>query len=182
VSQIVELCNMAINAITDAGGMAVVKHLLGHGRAVSDSHLVLPMVDNSIQELMDSDFAIFKQLSQNPKLEWAMTAHIVFDAIDIQKPVTLSKKAISFIRNEIGFKGTIITDDICMFALHKNIDFGELDYHSLSDITLEKHANLYQRFIDNLVTVTKASFDAGCQYVLHCSGNLQQMQAIYRAI
>lgn len=96
-----------------AGGVVpVVKHLPGHGRAVSDSHKELPRVSVP-RAALDQDFAPFKALNDLPM---GMTAHLLYDALD-DRPATLSPVVMQQIRQEIGFDGLIMTDDISMQAL-----------------------------------------------------------------
>ncbi|WP_375319402.1 glycoside hydrolase family 3 N-terminal domain-containing protein [Candidatus Tisiphia endosymbiont of Oplodontha viridula] len=124
VNQVVELCTKAIEAINSQNGIAIAKHMPGHGRAALDSHTQLPHVTASLAELNDTDFAVFRQLSkifENNKAVWGMVAHIVFDSIDPKLPTSVSSTAIKFIREKIGFKGTLVSDDICMGALHAKI-------------------------------------------------------------
>jgi beta-N-acetylhexosaminidase len=90
------------------------KHLPGHGRAVVDSHLHLPRVTAPLEELDDTDFAPFAALADLPM---AMTAHIVFDAVDPDRPATASPGMITLIRDRIGFDGLLMTDDLSMEAL-----------------------------------------------------------------
>ena len=99
-----------------AGGvLPVVKHLPGHGRAYSDSHLELPVVETALDELARTDFVPFKALRDMP---WGMTAHIRFSALDAENPATISKTIIErTIRREIGFGGLLLSDDLSMQAL-----------------------------------------------------------------
>ena len=99
-----------------AGGvLPIVKHIPGHGRAQVDSHRDLPQVDATREMLIASDFAPFRTLSAMP---WAMTAHIVYTAIDADAPGTFSPAVIDgVIRGHIGFDGVLISDDISMGAL-----------------------------------------------------------------
>ena len=90
-----------------------------------------------------------------------MTAHIIFDALDPELPVTLSAKAIRFIREDIGFKGILMSDDICMKALHANIN-----------------PEVKEEYLANLRSIAKQSLAAGCDIVLHCSGDIEEMQEI----
>lgn len=144
VSTVVTLSNTAIKGLKAAGVEPVIKHLPGHGRANVDSHHELPRVDTSLEELENTDFAVFKQLTH---AKWAMTAHIVYDCLDPDSPVTQSARAINYIRDQIGFKNIIITDDINMKALK-----GELD------------------------EITTKCYDAGCDIILQCSGKMADMQ------
>lgn len=125
----------------------IIKHIPGHGLSKSDSHKKLPIIDQKINYLIKNDFRAFK----NKKSLIAMTGHLLFKNIDNVENVTHSKRIINLIRNKIGFKNIIITDDLSMKAL-KN--------------SLEKNV--------------KKSFIAGCNLVLHCNGNLKQMQIVAR--
>jgi beta-N-acetylhexosaminidase len=128
-----------------AGGvLPVVKHIPGHGRARVDSHHALPVVEASEQELASNDFAPFRTLADMP---WAMTAHIVFAAIDPRHPATLSSHLIErVIRGAIGFDGVLVSDDIGMGALAGAV--GER---------------------------VRGALAAGCDLVLHCNGSLDEM-------
>ncbi len=96
----------------------VIKHIPGHGSAKSDSHLKLPIVNNTLSELKKNDFKCF----QNNDSFFAMTAHILYKKIDPINVSTHSKKIISeIIRKHINFKGLIISDDISMKALKHDI-------------------------------------------------------------
>ena len=131
-----------------AGGvLPIVKHIPGHGRAEVDSHHKLPVVTTSTEQLIATDFFPFKQLCHLPI---AMTAHIVYSAIDASLPATLSAPLIkTWIREKIGFDGFLMTDDLSMHALTG---------------TLKSRA--------------EAAVQAGCDLVLHCNGNLQEMQEV----
>jgi beta-N-acetylhexosaminidase len=134
-----------------AGGvLPVVKHIPGHGRANADSHTKLPVVDTDCASLEQTDFAAFRPLSQLPM---AMTAHVVFTAIDALAPATTSATIISHvIRGFIGFDGLLMSDDVSMGALSGSI--GER---------------------------THAALAAGCDIVLHCNGHLREMQEVATA-
>jgi len=131
-----------------AGGVApVVKHMPGHGRAQVDSHLDLPVVTASREALAARDFLPFAALKDLPM---AMSAHIVFTAIDDQAPATTSPRVVSEImRGEIGFDGLIFSDDTSMKALRGTF--------------AEK---------------TRAIFAAGLDIVLHCNGDLAEAREV----
>jgi beta-N-acetylhexosaminidase len=119
----------------------------GHGRAFADSHHNLPVVEASLEELRAHDFRPFKALSDAPM---AMTAHVVYTAIDRQQPATTSKKVIGeIIRGEIGFDGLLMSDDLSMQALSG-------DYAQRAQAVLA----------------------AGCDVVLHCNGLMEEMRAV----
>ena len=123
----------------------VIKHIPGHGLSRKDTHLNLPYISDNLKYLEKNDFSVFK----NKKSMFAMTAHIVFKALDKNDCVTHSKKSISYIRNKIGFKNLIISDDISMKALK-------------------------YEFSENV----RRAFAAGCNLVLHCSGNMKEMNSL----
>jgi beta-N-acetylhexosaminidase len=131
-----------------AGGvLPVMKHVPGHGRAFSDSHLELPRVDTPLAELRRHDFAPFKALADLPM---AMTAHVVYEAVDPAAPATTSAKVVGeIIRGEIGFDGLLISDDTSMKALSGD-------------------------FPDKAAAILAAGVDI----VLHCSGVMDEMRGI----
>lgn len=137
------------NGLMDADVQPIIKHIPGHGRAMCDSHLELPRVAATLDELA-VDFLPFKRLAHLP---FAMTAHIIYEAIDTKNCATQSKAVIDIIRGEIGFKGMIMTDDLSMKALTGT--FAER---------------------------TKRSLDAGCDLILHCNGDMDEMREIAAAL
>jgi beta-N-acetylhexosaminidase len=144
---VIELGRAAAEGLLAGGILPVMKHIPGHGRATADSHLALPVVDTRLHELQATDFEPFHALRYLPM---AMTAHVVFNAVDPTAPVTVSKKAINeAVRGYIGFDGLLMTDDLSMRALSGT-------------------------FEDR----TRASFDAGCDLALHCNGKMDEMAAI----
>lgn len=147
-AQIVAAMGRAASDGLLAGGvLPVMKHVPGHGRSGSDSHKELPRVDASLEDLRSQDFAPFRALNDLPM---AMTAHVVYSALDAVNPATTSAHIIShIIRQEIGFDGLLMSDDVSMQALTG--DFGSR---------------------------TKAIFAAGCDIALHCNGLVAEMQAI----
>lgn len=132
-----------------AGVLPVVKHIPGHGRALEDSHLALPRVSAALEDLRQLDFAPFLALNDAP---WAMTAHILYDALDPERPATQSPRVIRLIREELGFAGVIVSDDLSMEALGGS--YGERAALSLA---------------------------AGCDLVLHCNGKREEMEAVAEA-
>jgi beta-N-acetylhexosaminidase len=130
-----------------AGGvLPVVKHVPGHGRAAADSHQELPVVSASMPELERSDFAAFRPCADLPA---AMTAHVVYEAIDPDRPASTSSRVIAdVIRGAIGFDGLLMSDDLGMQALS-----------------------------GSMAERTKAVLDAGCDVALVCSGDLADTEA-----
>lgn len=101
---------------TLAGGvLPVIKHVPGHGRAMADSHLALPRIDASAEELIDVDFRPFMALCHAPL---AMTAHVLLTAFDDERPASVSPVIMGeVIRELIGLTGLVMSDDIGMQAL-----------------------------------------------------------------
>lgn len=146
---IVELGRAALQGLHEGGVAGCIKHMPGHGRAEADSHLALPRVKATREEL-ETDIAPFVALAS---AEAAMTAHIVYDAWDPDRPATCSPTVIEdVIRGRIGFQGLLMSDDLDMKALQYAMNGG-----------------LKQR--------TEAALNAGCDVVLQCSGKLEDMQA-----
>jgi beta-N-acetylhexosaminidase len=138
-------------AVTDGleqgGILPVLKHIPGHGRATADTHFRLPEVDTSRTELERTDFAAFQPLADLPM---AMTAHVVFSALDPAQPATTSATIIQqVIRGVIGFQGLLMSDDVSMNALAGSI-----------------------------AERTRAILSAGCDMVLHCNGKLDEMREV----
>lgn len=105
----------ACEGLLAGGVLPVIKHIPGHGRAIADSHLALPVVSTSRAELEVTDFAPFRALADMPM---AMSAHVVYSDIDAGRPATVSPKVVSeVIRDFIGFDGLIMSDDLSMKAL-----------------------------------------------------------------
>jgi len=133
--------------LADGGVLPVLKHIPGHGRANADSHLKLPVVHADRATLEATDFAAFRPLKRLPL---AMTAHVVFTAIDPVRPATTSATMIGeVIRGLIGFDGLLMGDDISMGALSGSI-----------------------------AERARASLAAGCDLVLHCNGKMDEMRAV----
>ncbi len=110
-----KLGKVCIDACLSAGVIPVIKHMPGHGRAMVDSHLSLPVVDATLEELKASDFEPFRLRSDAP---WAMTGHVVYTAVDPDHPATASSMVVKdIIRDYIGFEGLLLTDDLSMEAL-----------------------------------------------------------------
>jgi beta-N-acetylhexosaminidase len=133
-----------------AGITPVLKHMPGHGRALVDSHHALPEVEAPLATLRQTDFVPFCRLADMP---WAMTSHVLYKAIDPERPATTSPLVINdIIRGEIGFKGVLVSDDLSMEALR-----------------------------GDLADRTKRARTAGCDLALHCNGRLDEMRAVAAA-
>jgi beta-N-acetylhexosaminidase len=114
-AQVIALAKAVAEGLMAGGVLPVIKHIPGHGRAMADSHLALPVVTESRAELSATDFAPFKALARMPA---AMTAHVVFRSIDPDEPASTSAIVTrEIIRGEIGFDGLLMSDDLSMKAL-----------------------------------------------------------------
>jgi beta-N-acetylhexosaminidase len=148
-AKVAAIARAVTEGLEEGGVLPVLKHIPGHGRATADTHFSLPVVDTSREELEQSDFAPFRALADLPM---AMTAHVVFSALDPAQPATTSATIIDeVIRGLIGFQGLLMSDDVSMNALAG----------SISDRT-------------------RALLAAGCDMVLHCNGKLEEMHEVAR--
>lgn len=144
--QVAILARAMCEGLLDGGVIPVIKHIPGHGRAKADSHEALPVVDTDLATLEATDFKVFTLLQDAP---WAMTAHILYTALDKLSPATHSKTIIHYIRETIGFNGVLVSDDLSMKALKGS--FAER---------------------------TNKVLEAGCDLVLHCNGDMVEMEEI----
>lgn len=147
--KVATIARAVTEGLEEGGILPILKHIPGHGRATADSHHKLPVVDTSETELAKTDFAPFRALADLPM---AMTAHVVFSALDPLQPATTSATIIQqVIRGHIGFQGLLMSDDVSMNALQGTI-----------------------------ADRTRALLAAGCDMVLHCNGALDEMQQVAR--
>jgi beta-N-acetylhexosaminidase len=143
--KVAAIARAVTEGLEQGGILPVLKHIPGHGRATADTHFRLPQVDTPQAELEQTDFAAFQPLADLPM---AMTAHVVFSALDPAHPATTSATIIEqVIRGVIGFQGLLMSDDVSMNALSGTI-----------------------------AERTRASLAAGCDMVLHCNGKLDEMR------
>jgi beta-N-acetylhexosaminidase len=146
-AKVAAIARAVAHGLEQGGILPVLKHIPGHGRATADTHFKLPQVDTPKTELERTDFAAFQPLADLPM---AMTAHVVFSALDPAHPATTSATIIrQVIRGVIGFQGLLMSDDVSMNALAGSI-----------------------------AERTQAIFAAGCDMVLHCNGKLDEMRAV----
>ncbi len=137
----------AADGLKAGGVLPVMKHIPGHGRGLADSHHDLPVVTASRAELEAHDFMPFRALKDELM---AMSAHIVFTAIDPDQPATTSSRVIEdVIRGHIGFDGLLMSDDTSMNALKGTI------------------AERARRIAGG-----------GCDIILHCNGVMEEMRAV----
>jgi len=147
--KVAAIARAVTEGLEQGGVLPVLKHIPGHGRATADSHFRLPTIDTAKSELERTDFAAFQPLADLPM---AMTAHVVFSALDPVHPATTSATIISeVIRGVIGFQGLLMSDDVSMNALAGSI-----------------------------AERTRAIVNAGCDVVLHCNGKLEEMREVAR--
>jgi beta-N-acetylhexosaminidase len=147
--KVAAIARAVTEGLEQGGVLPVLKHIPGHGRATADTHFRLPVVDTPRAELERTDFAAFQPLADLPM---AMTAHVVFSALDPAHPATTSATMINqVIRSVIGFQGLLMSDDVSMNALAGSI-----------------------------AERTQAIFAAGCDMVLHCNGKLDEMREVAR--
>jgi beta-N-acetylhexosaminidase len=145
--KVAAIARAVTEGLEQGGVLPVLKHVPGHGRATADTHFKLPEVDTPKAELERTDFAAFQPLADLPM---AMTAHVVFSALDPAHPATTSATIIEqVIRGVIGFQGLLMSDDVSMNALAGSI-----------------------------AERTRAIFAAGCDMVLHCNGKLDEMREV----
>jgi beta-N-acetylhexosaminidase len=148
--KVAALAGAFAEGLADGAGLPVLKHIPGHGRATADSHQKLPVVTADRSTLEATDFAAFRPLAGLPL---AMTAHVVFAAIDAVAPATTSAAIVrDVIRGSIGYRGLLMSDDISMGALNGSL--GER---------------------------TRAAISAGCDMVLHCNGDMDEMLTVAAA-
>jgi len=148
-AKVAAIARAVTEGLAQGGILPVLKHIPGHGRATADTHFRLPEVETSRAELERTDFAAFQPLADLPM---AMTAHVVFSALDPAHPATTSATIIEqVIRGVIGFQGLLMSDDVSMNALSGSI-----------------------------AERTRAILAAGCDMVLHCNGELDEMREVVR--
>ena len=146
-AKVAAIARAVTEGLQQGGVLPVLKHIPGHGRATADTHFGLPVVDTPKSELERTDFAAFQPLADLPM---AMTAHVVFSALDPAQPATTSATIIEqVIRRVIGFQGLLMSDDVSMNALAGSI-----------------------------AERTRAIVGAGCDMVLHCNGKLDEMREV----
>ncbi len=147
----------SLDGLHQGGICGVIKHVPGHGRAGADSHLELPSVASSRDELAQ-DFAPFRALADAPM---AMTAHVVYTAIDAENCATHSPVVIDeIIRRDIGFQGLLMSDDLGMKALASGDNDVRRDF----------------------ATRAARSIAAGCDIALHCSGDMTEMEGVAQGL
>ena len=143
---VISRAGAVLEGTTAGGALPVIKHIPGHGRAAVDSHDELPVVSTPLADLQATDFATFRAFADQPL---GMTAHVVFEAVDPDACATLSPACIAMIRDEIGFQGLLMTDDLSMKALR-----------------------------GTTAARASGALAAGCDMILHCNGDRVEMAAV----
>jgi beta-N-acetylhexosaminidase len=147
---VIALARAQVAGLTEGGVLPVMKHIPGHGRSTVDSHHHLPIVQAKRLELEQVDFPPFVAFADLPM---AMTAHVIYEALDANSPATLSRRVIrDVIRKLMNFQGLLMTDDLSMNALGGSL--------------AEKSSRAY---------------DAGCDMLLHCNGIMEEMEEVAAA-
>ena len=146
LDQVVKIGRAVVDGHEKGGVFPVIKHIPGHGLAQMDSHLNLPRIDVSAETLDAIDFAAFRPFAD---VAMGMTAHLVYSAFGETGPATTSPSMIRRIRDDLGFAGLLMTDDIGMQALSGTVP--------------ERGA---------------ASMAAGCDVILQCNGDLAERIAL----
>jgi beta-N-acetylhexosaminidase len=140
--EIVSSFGMAFyQGMADSGVTAVGKHYPGHGSTLVDSHVALPVLDKNVEELYKLELIPFVRAVE-ANIPVIMTAHLLVSGVD-DKPATMSKKLIDILRNDIGFDGVIISDDLEMGALTENYSWPEIVIGTFSagvDLLLISHS------------------------------------------
>ena len=145
VSTVSKMGDLCIELFKENSIGTVIKHIPGHGLAKVDSHNFTPIVNKSIKHLKKYDFSTFKKKN----CFFAMTGHVIYKNLDQLNTATHSKKVIRYIRNYIGFKNILISDDLSMKSLKYNMKNN-----------------------------TIKAFEAGCNLALHCNGKLNEMKIV----
>ncbi len=150
-TMVAEMGQAAADGLKAGGMLPVMKHMPGHGRGMVDSHHELPVVDVPLDELDAHDFVPFRALNRELM---AMSAHLVFNAVDRERPATTSPKVIEeIIRGRIGFDGLLMSDDSSMNALNGTLG--------------QRAANIVA---------------GGCDIVLHCNGVMGEMLEVVKEV
>ncbi len=149
--RVAELAGAMALGLAETGVMPVMKHMPGHGRAGADSHHHLPVVLASRAALLAEDGVPFRALSGIVRC--GMTAHVLYPALDDALPATISPKVVGFIREMLGFRGLLLTDDLGMAAL--------------GGTPVER---------------AQAALAAGCDVALYCAGTLESARALLSAV
>lgn len=130
--KIVETMGIAtMKGLKDGNVIPVIKHFPGHGDTEVDSHIGLPVVEKSIDQLYDFELVPFKKAIESGA-DAVMVSHILMKQIDDKNPATLSYNLITrILRNDMEFSNVIITDDMCMKAITNRLSVEEASIKSI---------------------------------------------------
>mgnify|MGYP002551796138 FL=1 len=152
---VAEYMEEAVKGYHEAGLMTSVKHFPGHGDTAVDSHVGLPIVDFDKERLDKIELIPFKKVVDF-NLPGIMASHVLYTKYDDKYPTTLSKKVITgLLREEMGFKGLVVTDSLTMSAVFDNFSLEEIVYNG---------------------------FNSGCDILLLCGARNVQMQKEFAEI
>lgn len=133
-----------MKGIQSKGIIPVIKHFPGHGDTDVDSHLGLPVVHNSLESIREMELVPFQKAIDH-QADMTMVAHILLPEIDNEDPASLSKNVVTtMLREELGFNGVAITDDMTMGAILENYDIGDATVKAVqagNDIVLVCHGD-----------------------------------------
>lgn len=156
--EVARLGRVLVEALQDAGVAACGKHFPGHGDTSVDSHHDLPVVDHPPDRLRAVEFAPFRAAVE-AGVAFIMTAHVLVPSLDVDQPATLSPVTLRLLREELGFDGVILSDDLEMKAVSARLPVPE---------------------------AAVAAIAAGCDAVLVCSGDIdlqgRTLEALVRAV
>lgn len=150
VDTVVKMANSEIKGFEENNIIAVPKHFPGHGDTEVDSHVGLPIVNKSLDELKAFELKPFESAINNG-IEAIMVSHIILSKIDKENPATLSKDVINILKDDLTFDGVIVSDDMTMGAITSNY---------------------------NLPDAVVKSINAGMDLVLVCNGIENQVNSI----
>jgi beta-N-acetylhexosaminidase len=144
-----------IDTLQGHGIAACGKHFPGHGDARADSHDELPVIEHPPERIREWDMAPFRA-AVSAEVAGVMTAHILYPALDAERPATLSRTIVrGMLRDEVGHRGLIVTDDLEMGAI--------------------THAQTVER-------AAVSAIDAGCDTLLLCSGSIERHASVVEAL
>lgn len=154
-TEVYEKGRLTCDVFLSHGVTPVIKHMPGQGRADVDSHHDLPVVRAEMAELDAVDFHPFRRIAMDDLPVWGMMAHVIYTAIDPNRPATLSPDVVRVIRRVIGFDGLLVSDDVSMGALKS---FG------------------------NIAENCKSMLESGLDIALYCWAHQHEMEAIAAAV
>mgnify|MGYP002520570049 FL=1 len=153
---VIKGARVVIKTYRENGIIPCIKHFPGHGDTSKDSHLELPTLNQTLEELEQIHIKPFKTLIKDG-IEMVMVAHIQANAFGKEYPTSLNKNCIDYLKNTLGFDGVIISDDMYMKAIADNYGFEKacelgiraglnmFIYRDASDEVINMIENIYQK-------------------------------------